>query len=59
MKKIIICIPSSYYEKYLKFNAFQLLEKNYEVIYVINKDKFDNLSLFKNKKIFLQFKQKG
>ena len=52
MKKIIICIPSSYYEKYLKFNAFQLLEKNYEVIYVINKDKFDNLSLFKNKKKF-------
>lgn len=50
MKKIIICLPSKYYKKYFDYNAFAKLEQNYDVTYILNKDKFRYKSK-KNQKI--------
>ena len=58
-KKICICLSSDYYLKYINFKAFESLEKNFEVIYLINQRKFHNYKKIKNKKFFfLQNNQK-
>ena len=51
-KKICICLSSDYYLKYINFKAFESLEKNFEVIYLINQRKFHNYKKIKNKKFF-------
>ena len=40
MKKILICLPSQYYNKYIESNAFQDLQKNYHVSFLLNKNKW-------------------
>ena len=51
-KKICICLTSDYYLKYINYKAFKSLEKNFEVIYLINKRKFNDYKKIKNKKFF-------
>ena len=51
-KKICICLSSDYYLKYINFKAFESLEKNFEVNYLINQRKFHNRKKIKNKKLF-------
>ena len=51
-KKICICLSSDYYLKYINFKAFESLEKNFEVNYLINQRKFHNHKKIKNKKLF-------
>jgi hypothetical protein len=50
MKKILICLPSEYYKKYIELNAFKELQKNFEVCFLLNKDKWS--SNINSKKIF-------
>lgn len=42
MKKILICLPSQYYNKYIEHNAFKDLQKNYQVSFLLNKNKWGN-----------------
>ena len=57
-KKICICLSSDYYLKYINFKAFESLEKNFEVNYLINQRKFHNRKKLKIKNFFLQNNQK-
>ena len=50
MKKILICLPSEYYNKYIQLNAFKDIIKNYEVSFLFNKNKWKTQhSKLKNK----------
>ena len=49
MKKILICLPSQYYNKYIESNAFQDLQKNYHVSFLLNKNKWVNKLTSKKK----------
>ena len=40
MKKILICLPSQHYNKYLEFDAFKELQKNFDVHFLLNKNKW-------------------
>ena len=40
MKKILICLPSQYYNKYIESNAFQDLQKNNHNLFLLNKNKW-------------------
>jgi len=48
-KKIVICLTSNYYKKYFDFDAFNILEKKYDVTYLLNKKNF-NLKIPQKKK---------
>ena len=50
MKKILICLPSQYYHKYIEHNSFKDLQKNFEVSFLLNKKKW-NRKLNVKKKI--------
>jgi len=52
-KKICICLTSDYYLKYINYKAFKFIEKKFNVTYLINKRKFNDINkLDKKKKIF-------
>ena len=41
MKKILICLPAQYYQKYIQLNAFKDLKKKYDVSFLLNKNKWN------------------
>ena len=50
MKKILICLPSQYYEKYIQLDAFKELKKNFDISFLLNKNKWNgSTSKIKNK----------
>ncbi len=53
MKKILICLPSQYYYKYIEHNSFKDLQKNFEVSFLLNKKRW-NRKLKVKKKISLK-----
>ena len=42
MKKILICLPSKYYDKYIELDAFKELKKKFNVSFLLNKNKWKN-----------------
>ena len=48
MKKILICLPSQYYFKYIEHDSFKELQKNYNVSFLLNKNKW-NKKILTNK----------
>ena len=42
MKKILICLPSKYYSKYIELDAFKDLKKKFDVSFLLNKNKWKN-----------------
>ena len=49
MKKILICLPSQYYYKYIELDAFKDLQKNFKVSFLLNKNRWNRKQVIKKK----------
>lgn len=58
MKKILICLPSQYYNKYIELDAFKELKKNFDVSFLLNKNKWKINPKKINKKHFYSINEK-
>ena len=47
MKKILICLPSQYYYKYIELDAFKDLQKNFKVSFLLNKNRWNRKQVIK------------